>query len=329
VLGITDLERYNEGMDSLALLLRSRAGEVKNGVGAKATVTIDIANSLWGQRGARWEQPFLEALARYYGTGLHLVDYIKASERARSLINAWVATQTHDKIPALIPAGVLDAFTRLVLVNAISFKAPWDMQFHPHQTKQRPFTLADGRRVMVETMRGKIYVPVTQSSRWRAGRLPYAGGRLAMTIVVPTISLQDLESSLDGAALRAMLDPHAKRQRVEFSLPTWRFRLSSRLDDALSALGMPIAFSSSADFSGMTKQDDLRIGAVQHEAYISVDEKGTEAAAATAVVAELLSLAPPPPAFTVDRPFLFVIHDVESTAPLFIGRVTDPTAGDA
>lgn len=326
VLHAPDLQRLNEGMDSLALLIESRAGVEKRADGSKATVSMEVANSLWGQRGEAWEQPFLDALARYYGAGMRLVDYRRDVEGARLAINHWVSRQTHAKIPHLMPEDILDALTRLVLVNAIYLKAPWEMPFEKSKTKNRPFRLGDGRRISPRTMRDKLSVVVTEGSGWRAARLPYAGRQLAMTVLVPLSSLDDVERSMDARLLHSMLGSAAEPQSVTLTMPTWKFRLASSLNHALSALGMPTAFDPhQANFTGMTRQEQLVISAVQHEAYIAVDEEGTEAAAATAVAVTGLSAELPPPPFLVDRPFLFVIHDVQSAAPVFIGRVTDPS----
>jgi serpin B len=327
VLHTPDLQRFNEGLNSLTRLIEGRAGEQKRLDGSTATVSMDVANSLWGQRGTAWERPFLETLARYYGAGMRLVDYARDFEDARLSINDWTSRQTHAKIPNLLPEGILDDLTRLVLVNAIYLKAPWETPFSKFSTKGRPFTLADGRRITPETMQDHFSVVVTEGSGWRAARLPYAGRQLAMTVVVPSSSLANLERSLDADVLHEMLDSAAKPQAVTLTMPKWTFRLASSLSDPLAALGMPTAFNpNAADLSGMTHQEDLFISAVQHEAFIAVDEKGTEAAAATAVVGEAPSLQLPPPPFVVDRPFLFLLHDVETATPLFIGRVSDPSA---
>jgi serpin B len=258
---------------------------------------------------------------------MRLVDYRSDFEAARLAINEWVSGQTHAKIPKLLPPGILDNLTRLVLVNAIYLKAPWETPFAKALTTNRPFTLADGRRVSAETMQDDLSVVISEGSGWRAARLPYAGRKLAMTVVVPSSSLADLERSLDADVLHAMLGTATAPQEVTLRLPKWTFRLASPLKDTLIALGMPTAFDPiAADLSGMTRQEPLYIAAVQHEAFIAVDEEGTEAAAATAVIVEGSSAHLPPPMFLVDRAFLFVIHDVDTAAPLFIGRVSDPSA---
>lgn len=322
-------QSFDPGLSSLTRLIESRAGRVERVDGSHATISLDVANSLWGQRGTAWERPFLELLARHYGTGMRLVDYVGQTEAARTLINGWTADMTHDRIPEIIPPDVLDELTRLVLVNAIYLKAPWEERFTLSMTKRGPFTRSDGSRVDADMMSGSLSLASFGAGPgWRAARLPYAGGELAMTVVVPDGSLTQLEGSLDADRLAAILAVPRPVDALVLHLPKWKFRLAPTLNDPLKALGMPTAFDEiRADFSAMTASDlQLYIKAVLHQAFIAVDEKGTEAAAATAVIGELTSLGPPPIELDVNRPFLFVIHDVETATPLFIGRVDDPTA---
>jgi serpin B len=326
VLHAPELNRFNSGLNALTRLVESRAGKEHAFNGSTGTISMDVANSLWGQRGMAWEQPFLETLARYYGAGMWLVDYRHDFEPARLAINEWTSRQTHAKIPKLLPPGILDDLTRLVLVNAIYLKAPWDAPFVKELTKNRPFTLADGRRTNPPTMQVQSSVVLTEGSSWRAARLPYIGRQLAMTVVVPSSALVDLETSLDADTLHAMLGSGARPQELRVTMPKWTFRLASPLKDPLAALGMPTAFEfRAADLSGMTREERLYISAVQHEAFIAVNEEGTEASAATAVIPAGGSSPGEPLPFVVDRPFLFVIHDVDTATPLFIGRVSDPS----
>jgi serpin B len=323
VLGTDDLDAFNGGLNALTQELESLAGAVQRADGSKAEIALDSANSLWGQRDTAWQQAFLDELARDYGTGMRQVDYIADAERARTLINQWTADQTHDKITDLIPAGVLDALTRLVLVNAIYLKAPWEKPFEPSMTKDAPF---DRGRLTVPTMTGSE-VPATyrEGDGWKAATLAYAGGSVAMTIVLPEEGrLGDVEASLTGDGVQAYL-AGGTATALQVTMPKWTTRSSLPLRDALAQLGMPTAFdSTTADFSAMTTQEQLYISAVLHQGFIAVDEEGTEAAAATAVVMSTTSAQIVDP-FVVDRPFLYVIHDVEHGTPLFLGRVTDPS----
>lgn len=319
VLAVEDLARFNGGLNALSQHLEGLAGKQRNQGGKPLEVVLDTANSLWGQEGVSWERPFLDVLARDYGTGMRTVDYVGATEHARELINGWTAEQTRDKIPELIPPGVLDALTRLVLVNAIYLKAPWLIQFDDSKTEDALFHLRDGSTVDVPLMASdEGDFPYQRGEGWEAVRLPYAGLGLAMTVVLP----EDIDTVVD---LAPMVDWQSSTF-VAVRLPRWKVRTRSTLNPVLSALGMKAAFSEvDADFGGMTQDERLLIAAVLHEAFVAVDEKGTEAAAATAVVMRTTSAGPIPELVTVDRPFLYVIHDIEHGTPLFVGRVDDPS----
>ncbi|MBL7496503.1 serpin family protein [Frankia sp. CNm7] len=315
------------GLNALAQLVESRAGKRERSDGSEAEISLDVANSLWGQRDLRWQEPFLETLARYYGTGMRQVDYKADAAGAGRAINRWVSDQTHERIPELLAPGLLNALTRLVLVNALYLRAPWDEPFGDAQPA--PFTLADGSVVSADLMSVTLNHPSAYQvgPGWRAVDIPYAGGELAMAVVLPDEGrFDETQASLDGPALRGLLTGFSSAM-VNLDLPRWTMRTKVQLGDLLAALGMPTAFTDDADFSGMTTAEPLKIDKVIHEAFIAVDEEGTEAAAATAVVMEVAAGAPDQIVdLTVDRPYLFVIHDVETATPLFIGRVADPTA---
>jgi serpin B len=312
VLTVDDLDAFNTGLNSLTQRLEGLAGK---------KLVLDSANSLWGQQGMTWEQPFLDVLARDYGTGMRQVDYKTATEGARLAINEWTSDQTHKKIPSIIPEGVLDGLTRLVLVNAIYLKAAWLLPFEKELTTDAPFHLSDGSTVDVPMMGGAdgSFERVVGKG-FQALRLPYDGGRLAMTVVLP-----DAGSTVDATVFAEAM-AGVPTDSVGLRLPRWKFRLQAGLGEVLRKLGMPTAFSEDADFSGMTHDERLHIAAVLHEAFVAVDEDGTEAAAATAVVMRTTSARIEPTIVTVDRPFLFAIHDVQDNTPLFVGRVDDPRA---
>ncbi|MGH3367797.1 MAG: serpin family protein [Nocardioidaceae bacterium] len=322
-------ERFNAGMNALVQRLEDRAGTHRRLTGDESDLVLDSANSLWGQRDLRWEEPFLDVLARHYGAGMRLVDYIADPEHAAELINAWTSEATRERIPRLIPPGVLDHLTRLVLVNAIYFKAAWLEQFDKTATRRHPFTTSDGSRVEVDMMSEDLHRAAFASGEgWRAARLSYVGGELALAVVVPDAdrSLGDVEASLDGPGLDRLLTRFRPVPVLRVEMPRWTFRVQARLNDHLIALGMPTAFTDRADFTGMTTQEQLCISHVLHEAFIAVDEAGTEAAAATAVVVRVVSAQVEPPLTLIaDRPFLFVLFDIETATPIFIGRVSDPT----
>jgi serpin B len=328
VLHAPGLQQLNGGLGALEVLLEKRSGPVRRADGSAAKVELHVANSLWGQRGLAWQVAFLDALARYYGTGMRLVDYVKDAERARAQINGWTSTQTRGKIDQLLPEGVLDDLTRLVLVNAVYLKAPWEHPFPKPLTGILPFTRADGSTVSVPTMRTTIRgARYARGDGWEAAELRYAGNGLAMTVILPDRgNLQALENDLDGDRIVRILRSPQRVGAVDVRLPKWRFRTRARLDSTLEALGMPTAFTrGAADFTGMTTQAELFISAVLHEAFVAVNEAGTEAAAATGVVVSVTSAGPTPVPMIVDRPFLFLIHDTATSMPLFLGRVTDPS----
>jgi serpin B len=327
VLGVTSGARFHGGMNALTTDVEGLAGRQERADGSEAELALAGANQLYGQRGVGWERDFLHLLAREYGAGLRTVDYQNAHEQARSLINDWVAGRTQDRIPELIPAGVLDQMTRLVLVNALYLKAPWEVPFEKFLTAPMPFHREDGSSVDVDTMRQPtLDTTLTRGDGWRAARLPYAGRALAMTLVLPDPGrMREVETVLTAGGLGEVLTV-GRPVALDVRLPRWTFRTQAPLNDVLQQLGMHDAFDpGTADFRPMTEEDvDLYVSAVLHEGFIAVDEEGTEAAAATAAVAMACSASVGEP-FHVDRPFLFAIHDVEHGTPLFLGRVNDPS----
>lgn len=327
VLHVSPAADYDAGMNALDQLLLSRAGEFEIGDDQTVTLELATANSLWGQRGFEFEQEFLDRLARDFGAGMRLVDYVAATEDARRAINGWVSDQTRERIPELIPDGVLDDLTRLVLTNAVYLNAPWLFPFDPDATEDGAFTRLDGSTVAVPMMHHDRNFQYAAGPGYAAIELPYAGQGLAMLIIVPDEGeFESVLSGLDAAEVAATAGSLTTHQ-VTLAMPRFEFRTQSPLKDVLIGLGMEAAFDPTrADFSGITLDaTDFHITDVLHEAFISVDEEGTEAAAATAVIAGVTSL-PPPAELRIDRPFFFAIRDTESGALLFIGRVTDPTA---
>ncbi len=315
------------GLNALTQHVESLAHERTRPDGSVARVRVDAANSLWGQAGLAWQRPFLETLAASYGAGMREVDYRHDPEAARGEINAWTARKTRDGITELLAAGALRPDTRLVLVNAIYLKAPWAAPFERHATVERPFHRLDGSRVPVPLMSAAGQVMGhARGDGWQAVDLPYDGRDLALAIVMPDAGrFDDVQSSLTAKVCLAVLSA-LERKVVDLRLPRFTVRSQHALEHPLTQLGMPTAFGLSADFSGMTRQAALSIAAVVHEAFISVDEQGTEAAAATAVVMRDVSAEVAQVELVVDRPFLLVLHDIKSGTPLFLGRVCDPTA---
>ena len=346
VLRSAGADKLAVAMNALDAALATRSGTFNDLDGNPLGVILRIANAAYIQRGMPVEQPFLDALASRFGTGVRLADFAADPQAARQVINAWVKQQTEARIPELLQPNDVTTLTRFALVNAIYLKAPWLNPFAPDRTAPGRFTRADGSRVTVPMMHlestglGPNF-PTAIGAGWRAVRMPYLGSQstlsgsdeLAMTIIVPddlaafdrqltAAKLADLTSTLDDGGL---LDS----RKVDLTLP--RFSIESRFDlkEALSALGMPLAFDPTrADFTGIaTLPFGLFIKAVIHQANIDVNEKGTEAAAATAVLG--MTGGPgdtsKPVIIRADRPFLFVLTDVPTGAVLFIGRVADPS----
>ncbi len=289
--------------------------------------TLDVVNSLWGERTYTFLPEYLDLLALHYGAGMRLTDYIGNPEGARQAINAWVSEQTRERIKDLIPAGAIDSDTRLTLVNAIYFKADWVFQFEERLTEDGDFNLLDGSQVTAAMMHWDIpnSVAYTSAPGYQAVELPYQGGTASMVLLVPDAGkFAGFESELTAAQLDATLK-NLERRSVQLSLPQFTFESEFDLVRTLAGLGMPTAMSGGqADFSGMDGTRNLSIGAVIHKAFVAVDEKGTEAAAATAVTMRLTSLPMEDVVLTVDRPFLFLIRDTDTGAILFIGRVMNP-----
>jgi len=328
VLHAPALEQLNSGLGAEDALLEKRSRTVRRADGSTAKVELHVATSLWGQRGVAWRSAFLDALARSYGVGMRLVDYRKP-EAARLRINGWTGDQTHGKINDLIPEGALTELTRLVLVNALYLKAPWEHPFDTSRTHALPFIRTDGSTVTVPTMRTEIHgARYARGRGWEAAELRYAGNELAMTVILPDRgTLQALQTDLDGDQLAEILRAPALVGALDLRLPKWTLRTAASLNGTLAALGMPTAFDRrTADFAGITSDEQLCISQVMHEAFVAVDEAGTEAAAATGLGISTSSAEPLAVAMVVDRPFLFVIHDLPTGIPLFIGRITDPSA---
>jgi serpin B len=284
------------------------------------------ANALWTQSGERILPEFTKLIESSYEGGLFPVDFRHSPAAAVQYINHWVEEQTKGKIKDLLKPQNIDARTVLILTNAIYFKALWASPFAPQRTRPDDFYTLASEKVRVDMMHLSGRFRYTDDDKAQTLELPYQGGSLAMVIVLPRArdGLTQLEASLSLAKLEASLKTLAAR-RVEISLPRFKLTAECELKDALGALGMPIAFGGNADFSGMTGTRELAISAVLHKAFVEVDEKGTEAAAATGVVMSRMSVAvTPPPVFRADHPFLFLIRDNRNGSILFMGRLARP-----
>jgi serpin B len=293
---------------------------------AGGDLTLRAPNTVWLQSGLPLQPDFTAALAQAACAQLRAADFVQAAGPARQQINDLIAEQTAGKITGLIPPGVITVATRLVLASAIYLKAAWTYPFPPDATQEAAFYPAPGAERQVPTMRLRERLRYRRGDGYQVAELPYAGQRLGMVIVLPDGPLAPVESRLARDGLGGLLAGLATRQ-VTLALPRFRVTGQVSLGPALAGLGMPLAFTSRADFTGITTVQPVHISDVVHQAYLDVDEQGTEAAAATAVVIRAAArvLAPGPPVeMIVDRPFLFAITELASGWPLFLGRVTDP-----
>ena len=322
VLHIGSVARHNAGVAALTQQLDGLAGPVTMPDGKRQELALAAADQLFGDRAMTWEHRFLTVLAQEYGAGMRTVDFSRAPDTARRLVNRWTAEQTHDRIPEILPAGVVDSSTRLVLVNALYFKAPWQLPFEKGSTSRSPFHRSDGSSVTVEMMHADAEGPqrYLAGRHFEGARLPYAGGAVAMTVALPHPG-HELEalSELLAGGVRA-----EGETRLTLTMPRWTFRTATNLAPVLTELGMADAFGPGADFSRMTARERVHLSFALHQAFVAVDEDGTEAAAATAVgVADSAVISSR--VLVLDRPFVFVIHDIAHGTPLFVGRVADPS----
>jgi serpin B len=312
-------ERLHPAFNALDLELAGRGEglEEEQGDGFR----LNVANSIWGQKDYTFLPEFLDVLALNYGAGLRLLDFVMFPERSRITINDWVSDQTEGRIEDLLPQGTITPLTRLVLTNAIYFKASWKTPFLEQLTRDGVFHTLNGRDVTVSMMSLDTEFGYTRAPSCQAVELLYLGEQLSMVILVPDSgAFEEFEAALDAEQLRSLLRGLAST-RVQLSMPKFQYEFTLPLKATLMGLGMEDPFSEFADFSGMDGSRRLFIHDVRHKAFIAVDEKGTEAAAATAVTVGVTSV---PPAVTIDRPFIFLIRDLPTGTVLFLGRVVDP-----
>jgi serpin B len=302
-----------------------------NAAGEHRPYELSVANALWGQQGHSFLREFIDCTKHCYGAGLREVDFAKATEQARQAINFWVEDQTNKKIKDLIKPGVLDSSARLVLTNAIYFKSHWDHPFPESLTKPEDFQAA-GAKVSVPTMHQTHDCSYFDGDTFQMLELPYQWyqKQLTMQILLPRKSdgVADLEKMLTAEKL-AEWQSKMKTHEVDIALPKFKFSAEFELSPTLAKMGMPTAFTyPKADFSGMDGTRELYIGFVIHQAYVDVHEKGTEAAAATAigVKAGAAPVSFPKATFRADHPFVFLIRDRQTGSVLFMGRMMNPKA---
>jgi serpin B len=314
------LHRAFNGLD----LDLSKRGEGSDGQDGEE-FRLNIANSVWGEKNYSFLTSFLDLLAENYGAGMRLVDFYNAPDVSRITINDWVSNETEEKIKNLIPPGAITSLTRLVLTNAIYFNAAWSFPFKEELTKDDIFYLDDGGRITAPIMTQTEHFNYTDGNNFQAIDFLYDGNEISMLILLPSPGqFVAFEDSITPAKLTSIISS-LSMQNIKLSMPKFSYKSDSiSLKELLSQMGMPTAFSSSADFSGMDGTHNLFISDVLHKAFVSVDEAGTEAAAATAVIISLTSAPSPPIEFNINRPFIFLIRDMKTGAILFMGRIVNP-----
>ena len=291
-------------------------------------VQLSIANALWPQKGFTFQKDYLALLEGNFKTALHEADFAKQPEAERSRINQWVEQQTKARIKDLLPPGSVSSLTRLVLANAIYFKAGWQTPFSTNSTRPAPFYLAAGGSVSTPLMAKQSDFRYALMPNFKILELPYQGNELSMMVILPdaTNGLPELEKELTSAKLEAWTRA-LRRTEVSVFLPKFKLDFQLPLNAAMQALGMTDAFSQKdADFTDMTGNRDLFISQAMHKAFVEVNEEGTEAAAATGIVMNVRSAARPQekPVFRADHPFIYLIRHQATGTVLFLGRLTNP-----
>lgn len=295
-----------------------------NAVQGKGKVRLTVGNALFPHENYQFKPEYIKLVTGQYAAGVEPLNYSQDTEGARTHINQWVEKRTNDKIKDLIKPGMLDALTRMVLVNAIHFKGDWSSQFKPRFTREQPFHVSAKQRVNTPMMYQTTKAGLAQNADLQMLELPYTGNDVSMCILLPrkVDGLAALEAKLDAKQL-GQLTAQARQTTVRVTLPKFKMTSEFRLRNVLEKLGMKLAFSRKADFSGMDGTRNLYVYDVVHKAFVDVNEEGTEAAATTGTIFKTRS-APRHPTFRADRPFLFLIRDKTSGSILFLGRYAEP-----
>jgi serpin B len=328
-----DLTKVSEYLSGLITTLNNHpeVADVRDDSGKRVkqpAYQLFLANALWGEQGFPFKPDFIRLVQRSYGGGLRNLDFIGQPEPARAIINEWVAKQTKDRIKNLIPEGAVTRMTRLVLTNAIYFKGDWQQSFRKAFTTDGPFQLSAEKSVDVPLMHQTGHFGYGENDDLQLLEIPYTQNELSMVVLLPKKAdgLAPVEKNLTAENMNQWLRDKAD-EKVEVTLPKFAFTSGFQLERDLLAMGMTDAFDpGKADFSGMTESEHLFISKVIHKAFVAVDEEGTEAAAATAVMMPMAA-APGPETikvFKADHPFIFLIRHNATDEILFLGRVVNP-----
>jgi serpin B len=315
-------ETQHPSFNSLDQYLTSLGQDTEPDEFAGEPFQLNIANAVWGQQGYPFLEDYLAILAQYYGAGLRAVDFTADPEAARQAINEWIEEQTQDRIQDMVPEGVIDALTRLVLVNAIYFKGSWLQPFDEANTQDGLFTLLDGSQVSVPLMlNSSARINFFEGDGYLAALLPYSGFSIDMMVILPDSGQFEAVEAALSADLLARIRQEASEHDVRLVLPKLDFETDLDLKELLMGMGMTAPFEG-ADFSGIAEGGGLYISDALHKANITVNEVGTEAAAATVIA--MRESAVMGAELIIDRPFIFAIQERESGTILFMGRVMNP-----
>lgn len=331
---MAEVLHFNSEQEKLPVIFAEMIKDM-NARGTQGNYQLSVANALWGQKGYKFLKEFIDLVNNNYGAGLNEVDFKNATEEARKTINTWVEEKTNGKIKDLIPKGILNNLTRLVLTNAIYFKGNWAAKFKKEDTKDMPFNIIADKQVSVPMMYQKLYAKIGWDGNIQIKilELPYVGEELSMLILLPLRidGLTELENSLIMDKINNWTV--GRKEEVEVYLPKFKMTYKCLLANTLKSMGIIDAFTpppplpeiSGADFSGITGNKDLYISQVIHKTFVDVNEEGTEAAAATAVITESAGyITHEPLIFKADHPFLFLIRENKTGSILFIGRIVNP-----
>ncbi len=337
-LGMTYGGARNNTAKEMAKTLRFPLGEAKlhpafaalqtglNKIEKKGNIKLSIANSIWPHTKYKFLDSYVSLLKKDYGVTVTPLDYSNNPDNIpRKTINKWVEDKTNDKIKELIKPGILTPLTRMVLTNAIYFKGDWAEQFDKKRTRQLPFKVSSSKSVKTDLMYRSAKFKFADLKSHQIIELPYKGDSLSMIAILPTKvdGLEDLEKELTLDNLEKW-QKSMRKTKVQLFLPKFKMTSMIELSDILQKMGMKDAFGLKADFSGMDGTKNLYISAVIHKAFVDVNEEGTEAAAATAVVMDRKCEVARPPQFRADHPFLFLIKENKTGSILFIGKVANP-----
>jgi serpin B len=328
VLGITDVEPVRALGRALAARKEMTAhqktmvdqGYLKGSFGFH----LDVANKLWVQNGYRIRPEYAQRLAEAFGVDPAPVDFAGAPAAACDAINRWVNDQTRGRIPTIVSAPQISPVLRALLANAIYFKAAWADEFNERGTQPLPFKLLDGSTATVPLMWRRGWYSHAEVDGITAVQLPYIQPDVAMVVLAPAAgAFADVEGRLTIGVLDAVVGALAAKQ-VDLKIPKFKFDTSLAIGRALKEIGLAPVMQGSADLSGISEEPGFGVGEVLHKTFIAVDEKGTEAAAVTAVMLAGAGMPPKPVSVVIDRPFYVLIRDVPTGTALFFGRVVDP-----